>query len=735
MVPRTILRQLSRLRWRERSLRFTWGAARWLAVVLIVLGLACLTDYLIDRYTETPWPLRYALAAAQLLLACFILAVWVFGPTLRRLSDSLLALWVEDKTPRLSHRLISTVQLNQRGAKTEGMSKELIAAVTQETERQTKGMSFAAVADHRRLSWSAGVTAPVVLAAAALLVLLPEIVQALVARQLLMDVDIPRRYSLVSQTRKVWPAGEEVTLKFLVKGPELGPDVAGNATISPEGQGGEDYPLVYDSPAGDGQAYYTVTLPAPSADFSFRAYVGDARLSQPGYVHFEPRPVITQQEAWVLLRFGNRGARHEKPYPVLLSGTGDIVTMPRQRVLVRVKVQKPIEKGKLELLGSPLPDLSAPLGDSDSQSRGVKTLADNLRDYLGGEVLARAVQNANREERVLRTVPMKVWTDKKGNQYAEAEFELRPTETAHRITVFDEYGFENVPPPVRTLRLVPEEAPQVALLPEIIRDPSDKGFTEDYDQTGMPLPPGQRIQIAYTATGPLSLGRATLYYRVIKKPSEGGGDSPLPTEEDWQTLKLIEEPESLEKGPFDLRSGAFVKSGSEENVGFHVLARGDGMPGKTEGGGRYNFQTSKLTFKSRGQTYVGQELEPGDRIEFYVEVFPDGKYDRETEVAAQRPPGKSEIRGKDIVTVKDWDEARQRRIQQEDRLRELRRQQEKVSPVNSSFLQPGTRPGVRGPLTEIHHLGAFIIARHQVAWEPSWRGDDPCHKFKGGFSC
>src|SRR5262249_21166823 len=155
-------------------------------------------------------PLRYALAAAQLLLACFILAVWVFGPTLRRLSDSLLALWVEDRATRLDHRLISTVQLNQKGAKTEGMSKELIAAVTRETEHQTRGMNFASVADHRRLSWSAGVTAPVVLAAAGLLVMLPEIVQALVQRQLLMDVDIPRQYAVESQTKRVWPAGEEV---------------------------------------------------------------------------------------------------------------------------------------------------------------------------------------------------------------------------------------------------------------------------------------------------------------------------------------------------------------------------------------------------------------------------------------------------------------------------------------------------------------------------------------------
>ena len=37
MVPRTILRQLARLRWRERCLCFTWGVAL-AGVALLALG-------------------------------------------------------------------------------------------------------------------------------------------------------------------------------------------------------------------------------------------------------------------------------------------------------------------------------------------------------------------------------------------------------------------------------------------------------------------------------------------------------------------------------------------------------------------------------------------------------------------------------------------------------------------------------------------------------------------------
>ena len=38
MVPSTLLRPLARLRWKERLLRFLWGAVRVVAVVAVVLA-------------------------------------------------------------------------------------------------------------------------------------------------------------------------------------------------------------------------------------------------------------------------------------------------------------------------------------------------------------------------------------------------------------------------------------------------------------------------------------------------------------------------------------------------------------------------------------------------------------------------------------------------------------------------------------------------------------------------
>src|SRR3989442_475795 len=150
MVPRTILQQLSRLQRRERWLQLTWLAARWLPVLATALVVACLIDWSIDRRRDTPFGLRVGLLAAQALL--WIVALIVLARVgFRRRTHTQLALWVEDKVPEFGHRLISAVELNQPGAAIQGMSPELIAAVTRQAEEQTTTMDFAGLTDARRL--------------------------------------------------------------------------------------------------------------------------------------------------------------------------------------------------------------------------------------------------------------------------------------------------------------------------------------------------------------------------------------------------------------------------------------------------------------------------------------------------------------------------------------------------------------------------------------------------------
>src|SRR5207253_1870964 len=103
-----------------------------------------------------------------LIVQCVMWGILLVGflcrPLLRRMTDSHLSLHVEDRVPALGQRLISAVQLNRRGARVEGMSPDLIAAVTQEAEAQTAGIDLRRLADHRRVRWSAVTAAPVALA-------------------------------------------------------------------------------------------------------------------------------------------------------------------------------------------------------------------------------------------------------------------------------------------------------------------------------------------------------------------------------------------------------------------------------------------------------------------------------------------------------------------------------------------------------------------------------------------
>ena len=136
MVPRSLRRQLNRLRRRERLLRLTWAAARCLIVFSVVLAAACLIDFVVDLYRDTPRWLRLGLLGVQA-------ALWLAGAgfilrfLIQRFSDTEVALWIEDRMPELGHRLISAVQLNRPAAATAGMSPEMIAAVTRQAEDQS----------------------------------------------------------------------------------------------------------------------------------------------------------------------------------------------------------------------------------------------------------------------------------------------------------------------------------------------------------------------------------------------------------------------------------------------------------------------------------------------------------------------------------------------------------------------------------------------------------------------
>jgi hypothetical protein len=635
MVPRIILRKLRRLRRREALLRLTWGLARLLTLAFVLLACACLTDWLIDRYQETPWEIRLLLLGMQVVAAALALAYFLGVPLSRRPGYAELALRVEEKVPSLGHRLISAVQLNQPSAVTAGMSPELIAIVTKEAEARARKVRIRDVTDRRRLRWSAWLLGPALLIGGVLYLAWPATVEALLWRQLLADEDIPRSVYLTSAAPAVWyrPSGEEVVLRFHATGDGVNGELEGQVSISPDGQDDEHYPLKLERILGPREAVYAVRLPPSARDFSYRAWLDDGRTPHASEVRYAARPVVTKQEAWLVLP-SYVGLRPKSKAPYELEQTrGEVVGLAGSSARVRVELSKPVRDATVELLGSTLFGLTS--------------------------------------EVVLRRLPLAL---EEGGSIAVGTFDLRPAETTYRIVVKDEHEFENVPPPRRGIRVIPEDPPHVALLREEFRPVGHlgglKGPDADFEVEGMPVPQGGRIRIAYACTGPYGVGHARLRFRVVRKPANPEDSARMEEKGEWLTLPLIEVDAPKDGGPFDVRRGVFARSGEDAQVQFFAVPSPspESVLGRTQGGGRFDFESTGVPDGKGGEI----DLLPGDQLEYYVEVFADRDPD------ARRPSARSETRRKTVVTVTELVRWLDETLQEERRIRQLETRQRGV---------------------------------------------------------
>lgn len=695
MIPRAITHQLAKLRRRETLLRLSWGVTRWLGVVLCLLVLACLTDYLFDRYgyEDTPTSLRFLMFLAQVVVASGLGLWWILLPALRQPTEDELTLYVEDKAPHFHHRLITTVQLNQPGARKEGMSQELIDAVTRETEKQAEHGAFAALADHRRFWWSAGLGGPVLLVAVLLIVLIP-LAPLLLARQLpWVDLELPRSVQVQSITKEIWPAGESVLLKFKVTGApfeaykKAHADVTkaalefkktgnlemknklealrkaeeeaidalqaleGTALIQPKGLPRERYEIKYARPLKDG-IQFTAMVPSTSVDFTFSARLGDGRTRKENKVTLVSRPVVTAVRAWVQLptscglRPGGvsafRGGKASDRRFELPPSGGDILAIPDCAARVEITLQKPVAVAALTLLG-----------DQAYFDPWVQSAVETLPIPLVSCTLEAGAKLALRKAAghlFTQSVPLKL--DAAGT-VASAAFPIAPYLTHYRIEAADEHHFTNNPKPTRTIKIISESAPQVTLLPTMLLETNRVSYTEEDLLEGMPIQSGFPIPVAYSATGPYGLNHAQLRYGFPKKTASG--DTPA-EDEVWEVLPLSEKKEGPGTGPFIPRVGRFLLS--PDQIQFHAVPSPDPeLLGRQVGGGHFMFETSKLY--SQGKEI---QLKAGDQIAFYVEVFAGRP-------GETRPSARSETRVVNVVTSKEWNQW----------FKELRTEQERVS--------------------------------------------------------
>jgi hypothetical protein len=607
-----LIRQLRHWQAREWFFRLAWGGARFLAVVVVAVTLACFTDWLIDRYTDTPSWLRVLMTVGQVIL--FAAAAYLLVWRLRVPSLDALAGRAEDAVKEFGHRLVTALQLNRPGAKTEGMSQQLIRAVTVEAGALSARHDLKTFADRTRLANAGYLLLPLVFLTAGVVAIRYPLVKVLLARQCLEDVDIPRSVKLQNATTELWPSGDEVTIRYALAG-RFDKDAVGTVRVVPDGQPAESYPLKFAEVLPDESAIYEAKLPASSVAFSFRARLQDGRTrGDPGRVRFEPRPVVDAVEAAVVLPsfvgLNPKGQRYGRVQP-----QAEVIALKHSAVQVGARFTKPVAKATVVVLKA---------GDK------------------GGDAVA-------------ERVPMRLIED---DREALAQFDVQPEHTGYRVECEDVNGFANLFPPRRGIAHAPDEPPLVTLLQEVMKDPKEFGPLEDFEVNGMPLVTGGQLQVAYTAKSPIGLRAAQLTYRVNEGP--------------WTVLPLnltTGDPEKV--GRFLPEIGAFVESGPYGTVEFYLIPATDPneAPSGLEAGGRLNFQTAALTKLDAGG--AATRLEVGDRVEYFVEVF-----DRDP--TPDRPPGRSETRIKPVVTQAQLEDWTRQRVQTADKLRMIEERQRGV---------------------------------------------------------
>lgn len=143
-LPEILAVQFQRLRSRIRAVSAAGGIGLTLCVVASLIGLAIISDILI----ELPFMLRAGMLLLTGTLSCLGLVFWVLRPATKRVQDEELAAFVEKQFPELNERLISTVEFQQEpdSSASPVMKKWLL----QETVNYSKKVDFSDAVDASR---------------------------------------------------------------------------------------------------------------------------------------------------------------------------------------------------------------------------------------------------------------------------------------------------------------------------------------------------------------------------------------------------------------------------------------------------------------------------------------------------------------------------------------------------------------------------------------------------------
>lgn len=569
----SVLRQLKQWRLLERVVRLTWGGGRWFAITAAVLGLACLTDWAIDRYSgsqtwrdilrsswvfttvdplsvgETPFWFRLLMTAVQLALAAglafyFLARPWMQTPVVDELAGE-----AEKAHPAFDHRLVTALQLNRPTAQTHGMSKTLIAAVTREAGEIASRYNLLKLIDYRRLVWAALVVVPIAAIWLTFMVANPALAGILVKRQALMDVEIPRRTHLKNITQDVWPTGAEVIVRFEVNG-DSNPTQVGVLRVVPEGQPEEFYELSYEAwckltdqtiadlgkqdvpekvlaklkPLKDKElprvncAREIAKLLSVDETKQFQDIILERSATETA--HFATKLPSSTRDFSFQARLGDgrtKEAGHVRFEPPPQLAPDDPTNPPLNAVLV------------LPTYLGFAPDGNPYTRQNDSSRRGEIVDALPRSQVLVSARFNKPISHARlilieraeggvRERDLTELEPFEIAEDRKS---ADWGFSTTPKLIGYRLELVDDRTFTNPVPIRRNIRMWEDRPPFVEFMKESNRNPDPdnvegKGPPSDYIWD-MALWPQGRVMVIYRTRSDLGIREANIRYRVIPK--------------------------------------------------------------------------------------------------------------------------------------------------------------------------------------------------------------------------
>ncbi len=644
MTPTISLAKLSGLRGRERAFQVIWGITRWLAFALTLFAVAVITDWVIDRFRDTPMYVRMPLMFLQLVALSvaglfWIVLPWAKGPSLVRLARR-----VEERIPEFDHRLVTAIQLNHQDAQTAGMSPQLIRIVTEEAESIAGKHDMKSLADSRRLKWSLGLIAWPLLVVVCLLVYFgPATLSVLAQRQLLSDLPIPRDITLVTTTKKnPWPAGDEVIVRYDVtsQAGRLTKEMKGTVVYqSSENDHRDECELVWDDQTefSPNRASFKAKVPHSSRNFSYRARLADGRSSKSDEVVFEARPQITIDAVWI------QAPAYVPGRPESQTSNKNIKAFDGSQAHVRIFSQKPLAEATLMLC-----QLDAKGEEFVAESHPMKLLDE--------EIVASDGRNETRHP--AESSPFSLVLERGLSKWS-----------SYKVSVIDQSGFTSADNPRGSIEVQQPEIPVVKLIPEnetIRGNPK----LEDEIFEGMPVPIGGKFRVEYRARSDIGIctpyRRAAEENRLINPARLVYMINDLPT---MHYLVLTEVPATEQTGEFNFDTISFA------NLVYQSRTLNNQVPftasaDRLQGGGFFEIDTNKITKKREDGTEGPLEL--NDRISYFVEVF-------DCDPSPGREPGRSDIRQKIIKTELEVAEAARRLEAESERIKEITKRQQEVS--------------------------------------------------------